>query len=204
MRRSPFVIAGTVAGVAGVLAFPTHRTRLVLPGSRLATGAPTTSGGAAATTPATSPSTSASAPPTSAASPATTAGPPTTAGGSTATTSGGTTATTAPPATSPPATAPPTTASAVRHASGQPQQYPYGVLSVTVTVKGKTITDIAIASISETDGRSVQIDQIAIPMLRQQVLAAQSTNINGVSGATYTSQAYVDSVQSALDSIGFK
>lgn len=203
MRRSPFVIAGTVAGVAGVLAFPTHRTRLVAPGSRLASGAPTTAGGSATTSPATSPSPSSSTPPTTVASPATTAAP-TTGGGTTAPTSGGSVATTAPPATSAPATAPPTTASAVTHASGQPQQYPYGVLSVTVTVKGKTITDIAIASISETDGRSVQIDQIAIPMLRQQVLAAQSTNINGVSGATYTSQAYVDSVQSALDSIGFK
>lgn len=203
MRRSPFVIAGTVAGVAGVLAFPTHRTRLIVPGSRLASGAPTTAGGSATTSPATSPSPSSSTPPTTVASPATTAAP-TTGGGTTAPTSGGSVATTAPPATSAPATAPPTTASAVTHASGQPQQYPYGVLSVTVTVKGKTITDIAIASISETDGRSVQIDQIAIPMLRQQVLAAQSTNINGVSGATYTSQAYVDSVQSALDSIGFK
>jgi uncharacterized protein with FMN-binding domain len=41
-------------------------------------------------------------------------------------------------------------------------------------------------------------------MLRNEVLAAQSANINAVSGATYTSQAYALSVQAALDKVHFK
>ena len=58
------------------------------------------------------------------------------------------------------------------------------------------------ASLNETDPRSVHIDDEAIPQLRQQVLAAQSASIDGVSGATFTSQAYAQSVQSALDQLG--
>jgi uncharacterized protein with FMN-binding domain len=82
--------------------------------------------------------------------------------------------------------------------------YQYGELSVTVTERGGRITDLQMASLSETDARSVFIDDQAIPLLRQQVLAAQSANINGVSGATFTSQAYAQSVQSALDQLGIR
>jgi uncharacterized protein with FMN-binding domain len=82
------------------------------------------------------------------------------------------------------------------------ETYRYGELSVTVTDQGGRITDLQMASLSETDARSVFIDDQAIPLLRQQILAAQSANIDGVSGATFTSQAYAQSVQSALDQLG--
>jgi uncharacterized protein with FMN-binding domain len=75
---------------------------------------------------------------------------------------------------------------------------------VTVTDTGGRITDVAMSSLSETDTRSVMIDDSAIPLLRQQVLSVQSANIDGVSGATFTSQAYAQSVQSALDQLGIK
>jgi FMN-binding domain len=48
-------------------------------------------------------------------------------------------------------------------------------------------------------GRSGEIASDALPQLRKEVLAAQSARIDGVSGASYDSQAYADSVQSALD-----
>jgi uncharacterized protein with FMN-binding domain len=45
------------------------------------------------------------------------------------------------------------------------------------------------------------ISEQAIPVLRSEVLAAQSANVQGVSGASYTSSAYVKSVQAALDAL---
>ena len=60
------------------------------------------------------------------------------------------------------------------------------------------------ASLNETDSRSVAIDNQAIPELRQEVLTAQSANIDGVSGATFTSEAYAASLQAALDALHFK
>jgi uncharacterized protein with FMN-binding domain len=117
--------------------------------------------------------------------PATTAPPAT--GGTTPATGGTTPATTAP--------------SASGSATGSVQQYPYGQLSVTVSESGGHLTDVQMASLSETDSRSVNIDDQAIPQLRQEVLSAQSANIQGVSGATFTSQAYAASVQSALDQL---
>lgn len=50
--------------------------------------------------------------------------------------------------------------------------------------------------------KSVQINQNALPKLHTQVMKAQSTNINGVSGATVTSRGYVRSLQALLDSVG--
>ena len=51
------------------------------------------------------------------------------------------------------------------------------------------------------DGRSQQISTFAGQQLAQQALAAQSANIDGVSGATYTSDSYKTSLQSALDQL---
>ena len=55
----------------------------------------------------------------------------------------------------------------------------------------------------DQDGRSMMITQQAGPMLQSQVLKAQSAQINGVSGATYTTAGYKQSLQSALDQLGF-
>jgi uncharacterized protein with FMN-binding domain len=92
---------------------------------------------------------------------------------------------------------------ASRSATGQEINYSYGVLSVKVTVSGSKITKVAIAYLNDAgDPRSQFIDQQAIPILEQQALRAQSANIQGVSGASYTSQGFTQSLQSALHSLG--
>jgi uncharacterized protein with FMN-binding domain len=92
----------------------------------------------------------------------------------------------------PPALAP-------RSAVGASEQYGYGILSVRVTTSGGKITDVRLANLQTADSYSQQIAAQVIPSLRRQVLADQSARIDGISGATYTSEAYAQSVQSALD-----
>ncbi len=114
------------------------------------------------------------------------ASPPTTSG----TTPGGSTATTSPPANA--------------SATGTSEQYGYGVLSVKVTVVNSKITDVKLSNLQTADTYSTVLAKQVVPYLRRQVLAAQSAHISGISGATYTSEAYALSVQSALDHLHFK
>src|ERR1017187_3518812 len=95
----------------------------------------------------------------------------------------------------------PTAASSV---TGVSEQYGYGELTASVTVSGGRITDVKVPVIRTAEQYSQQLASQVIPMLRNEVLAAQSANINAVSGATYTSQAYALSVQAALDKVHFK
>jgi uncharacterized protein with FMN-binding domain len=88
-----------------------------------------------------------------------------------------------------------------RSAVGASEQYGYGVLSVAVTVRGNRIKDVRVNSLQAPEQYSQQLAAQAIPMLRSEVLSAQSARINGISGASYTSQAYELSVQSALDKL---
>ena len=83
-------------------------------------------------------------------------------------------------------------------------QYRYGELELKVTVTGGKITDVQPVVDNAYDARSSQVNSYAEPQLVSQTLQAQSANINGVSGATYTSQAYVQSLQAALDKLGVK
>ncbi len=122
-----------------------------------------------------------------------------------ATTAPSPTTTTAPPAspgsTTSPSTTPTSTAPAppvAQSATGPNEQYGYGTLAVKVTVSGKKITDVSVQNLQTADQYSQQLAAQVIPMLRSQVLRAQNANINGVSGATYTAQAYVTSLQAAL------
>jgi hypothetical protein len=101
-----------------------------------------------------------------------------------------------------PATPPPGGATGpARSAAGAVEQYGYGQLSVTVTVRGNQIVAVSVPVLHTLDPFSQQLAQQAIPMLRSEVLAAHSAQIHGVSGATYTSQAYAQSLQSALDKL---
>ncbi|MHB1518225.1 MAG: FMN-binding protein [Acidimicrobiales bacterium] len=112
------------------------------------------------------------------------------------------TTTTAPP--TPPGSASTTPTSTTpappvaQSATGPNEQYGYGTLAVKVTVSGKKITDVSVQNLQTADQYSQQLAAQVIPMLRSQVLRAQNANINGVSGATYTAQAYVTSLQAAL------
>jgi uncharacterized protein with FMN-binding domain len=72
---------------------------------------------------------------------------------------------------------------------------------VQVTTKGGSITRVTAVRLPSGDGRSQEISSFAGPQLAQQAIAAQSANIDGVSGATYTSESYLSSLQSALDQL---
>ncbi len=117
-----------------------------------------------------------------------------------------------PPATPPPtspggSTTPTTTAGSsppptgVRSAVGTTYQYGYGQLAVRVTLDGTSITRVDTVGLQTADPYSQQLAQQVIPLLRHEVLAAQSAKVNGFSGATYTSEAYIYSLQSALDKL---
>jgi len=114
-------------------------------------------------------------------------------------TTGGTTPATTPDPGSPNTTTSPTTAPATRSATGANVSYRYGDLELKVTEQGSRITNIQIVSDQATDPRSEEINSQAIPILQQEALSAGSASIDGVSGATFTSEAYAQALQSALD-----
>jgi uncharacterized protein with FMN-binding domain len=86
-------------------------------------------------------------------------------------------------------------------ATGALERYGYGELAVRVTVSSNRITNVTVPALQTADPTSQQISDQAIPMLKSQVLAADGASINGVSGATFTSEAYATSVQAALDKL---
>ena len=97
------------------------------------------------------------------------------------------------------------TGGAARTATGPGVNYNFGVVSVKVTVSGHKILNVGIASIDDGGSpRSQFIDQQSIPILEQEVMQAQSASIQGVSGASYTSAGFVQSLQAALNTLGFQ
>ncbi|OII19217.1 FMN-binding protein [Curtobacterium sp. MCBA15_013] len=86
--------------------------------------------------------------------------------------------------------------------TGDTTQTRYGPVQVQITVANGTITDVTALQLTNSDGRSVQISQQAAPILRQEALQAQSAQIQSVSGATFTSEGYTTSLQSAIDRAG--
>jgi uncharacterized protein with FMN-binding domain len=80
----------------------------------------------------------------------------------------------------------------------------YGPVQLKVTISGGKITDIQPVQLPSTDPKSVEIANYAAPQLRQSALSAQSTNVDTVSGATYTSEGYRTALQSALDKTGLR
>jgi len=78
----------------------------------------------------------------------------------------------------------------------------YGPVQVQVTVSGGKVTAVTATEYPEETPRDYQINSYAIPQLNSEATAAGSASIDSVSGATYTSQGYVGSLQSALDKAG--
>ncbi len=83
--------------------------------------------------------------------------------------------------------------------TGAAVQIPFGTVQVKVVVQGGKITDVQPLQMPTSHAYSAQISQYVGPMLRQEVLQAQNAQINLISGATYTSEAYAQSLQAALD-----
>jgi len=96
------------------------------------------------------------------------------------------------------ATAKPKKKATVRTIQGPSVGMQWGPIQVTVKVKGKKIVAISATYPTERP-RSQYINSQAIPWLRQEVLQAQSANIQLIGGATMTSQAYAMSLQAALN-----
>jgi uncharacterized protein with FMN-binding domain len=185
MKRTPFVVTGTMLGLAGVMSFHTTPASLTL-GIASTTSGPTTTGPSTTSPPTTTP-----APTTSARRPPASSGTPT--------------PTAAPATTVPATTVPPSTSSGTKNATGPAVNYYFGVLSVSVTTEGQKITKVTIASLNDGGNPlSQSIDHQAIPMLEQQAMALQGGNIQGVSGASYTSAGFKMSLQGALSSLGLK
>jgi uncharacterized protein with FMN-binding domain len=166
-------LGGTLAGIAALLALKFHPAA-----SSLAAGisaAPVTTGTPpASTAPRTSGSAKASTP-THSSSP------------------GGTTKPSAKAST------PSTTARTITGAVDNTQ---YGPMQVAITVAGGKITKITVLQHTDVGSLSPQIDANALPTLTSEALAAQSAKIDAVSGASYTSAGYIQSLQSALDQAG--
>jgi uncharacterized protein with FMN-binding domain len=91
-----------------------------------------------------------------------------------------------------------------RTIAGQAVETRYGVVQVQVVVSGSTIRNVSLLQLTAYDDRSQQINQAAAPILLQETLAAQNSHIDTVSGATYTSAGYIESLQSALDQAGLR
>jgi uncharacterized protein with FMN-binding domain len=78
----------------------------------------------------------------------------------------------------------------------------YGPIQVNITVKGGKITAVNVPVYPEGTERDIQINEFALPELVQETISADSANIDAVSGASYTSQGYISSLQSAIDKAG--
>ncbi len=78
-------------------------------------------------------------------------------------------------------------------------QTQWGPVQVQLTTRAGTITDVRVLQYPDSNSQDQQINTYALPVLVQATLEAQSADIDMVSGATYTSYGYLQSLQAALD-----
>ena len=86
--------------------------------------------------------------------------------------------------------------------TGTSEETRYGAVQVAAVISGGKLTNVTVLQVPENGGYEDQIVSVAVPELKSEALSAQSANIQVVSGATYTSQGYAESLQSALDQAG--
>jgi uncharacterized protein with FMN-binding domain len=82
---------------------------------------------------------------------------------------------------------------------GSVAQTRWGPVQVAITVVNGKITSVAVPTYPNGNGRDREINADALPVLKQETIAAQSADIDTVSGATVTSDGYKESLQAALD-----
>jgi uncharacterized protein with FMN-binding domain len=90
-------------------------------------------------------------------------------------------------------------AGATRTVTGVVANTQHGPMQVQLVLTGERITKVNVLQQTDDGQESIQINSFAIPKLTSETLTAQSARIDAVSGATYTSQGYIQSLQSALD-----
>ncbi len=195
MKRALLIAGGTVGGLGAVLAvtppqFTSSNESGLALGGDLAPAATTQSQAPTATQ--------------SAAPAATTTKAPTPKS-TTATKSGNATSTqSATPSPTPTATPAATKSSGTKNISGtftgDAIDVSYGIVQVQITVVNGKITDAQ--AVQAPSGRNDRWTQMAVPVMRQRTLAAQGSNITGVSGASYTSYGWWKSLVSALSKAG--
>lgn len=82
---------------------------------------------------------------------------------------------------------------------GQDVSFAYGDIQVKVIIQNGKITDLQYLQVPSAGGHTSEVTSIATPILRQEAIQAQSSNVDTVSGATQTSEAFRQTLQSALD-----
>jgi uncharacterized protein with FMN-binding domain len=183
MKRALLIAGGTVGGLGAVLAITPPQL-----GSTSAiniAGAPMAGSGATAVASASSSSS------TMATAGATKSAKPTKEAGATA---AATTAATTAPATQAPATTAPAAINGTF--TGPSVNVNYGNVQVKITVVNGRITDAV--AVKAPSGRNDRWTNMAVPILKEQTLKAQSANIQGASGASYTSYGWFTSLQGAI------
>lgn len=88
-----------------------------------------------------------------------------------------------------------------RTVTGPVVQTPYGPVQVRVTSHGRHLTNVTAVRLPGDTGYSQLLSQTAGPRLSREALTAQGAHIDAVSGATYTSDGYAQSLQTALDQL---
>lgn len=116
------------------------------------------------------------------------------------TTSGGGTTSTGAAGTSSGGSTSSSTSSGGTTYKGSVAQTRWGPVQVTITVTNGKITSVSVPVYPNGNGRDEEINAYALPVLKQETLAAQSARIDTVSGATVTRNGYTQSLQAALDS----
>jgi uncharacterized protein with FMN-binding domain len=101
--------------------------------------------------------------------------------------------------TTPEPTATPEPTGLTGTAAGDAVTFKFGTVQVEVTMENGAITDITALQLPDEDRKSLSISNEVEPILQSEALQAQSADIDVISGATYTSLAYAQSLQSALD-----
>ncbi len=95
-----------------------------------------------------------------------------------------------------------TTAPRTKTVTGAVAQTQWGPVQVRLKVSSQKITDVAVVQYPSGNGRDQEINSYALPILTKETIDAQSAGIDMVSGATVTSDGYVQSLQSAIDQAG--
>lgn len=170
MRRLLALAVGTVAGLVALFAYPTSRNATVEPSGSAVEAAPATQGDGSA---------SSSADGSSDGSTDAAGGPDSTSGAA----SDGASGTTAADGTY----------------TGAAVDTRWGPVQVQIVVQGGRITSADAVVYPDENGHDRQINAYAIPLLDESAVSAQSAQIDLVSGATVTSQGYVQSLQDAID-----
>jgi uncharacterized protein with FMN-binding domain len=173
MRRVALALFGTVAGLVGLLSFKTHPASVASPPAAVGTtGSGTGSSGTSGS-----------------------AGT-TTSGQSTQQSTGSSTSATPKTGTSS------SSGSTTRTVTGSAVDTQNGPVQVRITVRNGKVVSATAIEYPMNDPRDAQINSYAIPILEKESAGVSSANIDTVSGATFTSEGYLQSLQSALDSAG--